>query len=154
MKWQKFERPGHLVNRAARLSMRYADLRLGDVGRVASLRVLQILRDGDMVTQKQLALCAQIEQPSMAQLLNRLERDGMITRTPDPSDGRASLIGLTDKAQAALPRVDAIVDGFNDQAVKGMSPAEVETLIRLLKQMIANLEDDAGDSPQNQPNPR
>ena len=31
----------------------------------------------------------------MAQMLTRMERDGVIQRTPDPADGRSSRITLT-----------------------------------------------------------
>jgi MarR family transcriptional regulator, transcriptional regulator for hemolysin len=37
----------------------------------------------------------------MAQLLNRMERDGLIVRLPDPADRQSRLIALT--AQALLP---------------------------------------------------
>ena len=43
------------------------------------------------------------EQPSMAQMLVRMERDGLIQRTPDATDGRSSRIALTGVAQTRLP---------------------------------------------------
>ena len=107
-KWAQHERPGYLINRAARLLLRLADIRFRPLGLgVASFPVLSMLRTGQKLSQKDLALCARIEQPSMAQLLSRLERDGMIKRTPDPADGRSSLISITRKAQGILPEVDA-----------------------------------------------
>ena len=76
----------------------------------------------------------------MAQLLSRLERDGMIKRSPDPGDGRSSLISITRKALGILPEVDAAVDAGNELAVAGMSDDEVKTLIDLLQRLIGNLE--------------
>ena len=99
-----------------------------------------MLRTGQKLSQKDLALCVKIEQPSMAQLLARLERDGMIRRTPDPDDGRASLISLTRKALGILPQVDAMIDEGNQMAVAGMSDGETRLLIDLLQRLIANLE--------------
>jgi len=107
---------------------------------VASFPVLSMLRAGQKLSQKELALCARIEQPSMAQLLSRLERDGMIKRSPDPGDGRSSLISITRKAQGILPQVDAAVDAGNELALAGMSDDEVRTLIDLLQRLIGNLE--------------
>ncbi|WP_244427178.1 MarR family winged helix-turn-helix transcriptional regulator [Methyloferula stellata] len=107
---------------------------------VASFPVLNMLRAGEKRSQKDLAQCAQIEQPSMAQLLARLERDGMIKRSPDPNDGRSSLISLTRKALAILPEIDEMVDAGNDEAVAGMSEQEIKILIDLLQRLIANLE--------------
>ena len=38
----------------------------------------------------------QISQPGLTQLVTRLERDGLVERRPDPADGRASLVHLTE----------------------------------------------------------
>jgi DNA-binding MarR family transcriptional regulator len=38
----------------------------------------------------------------MAQMLTRMERDGLIERTPDPADGRSSHIALTKVAQKRM----------------------------------------------------
>ena len=140
-RWAQHERPGHLINRAARLMLRLADTRFRPLGiGVAAFPVLNMLRTGQKLSQKDLARCARTEQPSMAQLLARLERDGMIRRTPDPDDGRASLISITRKALAILPDVDAVIDEGNAMAVDGMSDRETEMLIDLLQRLIANLE--------------
>jgi MarR family transcriptional regulator for hemolysin len=140
-KWAQHERPGHLINRAARLMLRLADIKFRPLGLgVASFPVLSMLRTGQKLSQKELALCVRIEQPSMAQLLSRLERDGMIKRSPDPGDGRSSLISITRKAMGILPEVDAAVDAGNELALAGMSDDEVKTLIDLLQRLIGNLE--------------
>ncbi len=140
-RWAQHERPGHLINRAAKLMLRLADTKFRPLGLgVASFPVLTMLRTGQKLSQKDLALCARIEQPSMAQLLSRLERDGMIKRGPDPDDGRSSLISITRKALGIRPESDAAVDAGNDMAVAGMSEAEIKMLIDLLQRLIANLE--------------
>ncbi len=43
-----------------------------------------------------------VSQPSMTQLVQRLEQRGLVTRTSDPSDGRVALVSLTDVGRAAL----------------------------------------------------
>ncbi|MEU7577335.1 MarR family transcriptional regulator [Streptomyces sp. NPDC041068] len=42
----------------------------------------------------------QVTQPGMTQLVTRLERDGLVERRPDPSDGRAVLVHITDAGRA------------------------------------------------------
>lgn len=140
-RWALHERPGHLINRAARLMLRLADIKFRPLGLgVASFPVLTMLRTGEKLSQKDLAQCVRIEQPSMAQLLARLERDGMVKRSPDPGDGRSSLISITRKALAILPQIDAAVDAGNEMALAGMSDAEIGMLIDLLQRLIGNLE--------------
>ncbi|WP_245542966.1 MarR family winged helix-turn-helix transcriptional regulator [Ruania albidiflava] len=41
-------------------------------------------------------------QPTITAQLQRAEQDGWVRRTPDPSDGRASLVALTDAGRAVL----------------------------------------------------
>jgi len=43
-----------------------------------------------------------VSQPSMTQLIQRLERLGLVARLADPDDGRAALIGITQHGQKLL----------------------------------------------------
>jgi DNA-binding MarR family transcriptional regulator len=43
-----------------------------------------------------------VSQPSMTQLVQRLEQRGLVSRASDPSDGRVALVGLTDEGGAVL----------------------------------------------------
>ncbi|MTD53328.1 MarR family transcriptional regulator [Amycolatopsis sp. RM579] len=49
-----------------------------------------------------LAVAEGVSQPSMSQLVQRLERQGLVTRISDPEDGRASLVALTESGRALL----------------------------------------------------
>jgi DNA-binding MarR family transcriptional regulator len=40
-----------------------------------------------------------VTQPAMTGLVNRLEGEGMVTRTADPTDARAALVALTDSGR-------------------------------------------------------
>lgn len=46
---------------------------------------------------------AQIAKQTATALVDRLERAGYVERVPDPSDGRARLVRMTGRAEAALP---------------------------------------------------
>src|SRR3954468_8212858 len=82
--------PGHLISLAARGFARLSEARLKPLGfGVGHLPVLVALQEGRADTQRDLARFAKIEQPSMAQVLARMERDGLIQRTPDAADGRS-----------------------------------------------------------------
>ncbi|CAM5390159.1 MULTISPECIES: MarR family winged helix-turn-helix transcriptional regulator [Streptomyces] len=43
----------------------------------------------------------QVSQPGITQLVARLERDGLVERRPDPSDGRAVLVRITEAGRRA-----------------------------------------------------
>ena len=76
----------------------------------------------------------------MAQMLVRMERDGLIRRTPDPADGRSSRISLTDTAHSRLPVACAVLFQGNRDALAGFSDEEAAQLNALLSRLIANLD--------------
>jgi DNA-binding MarR family transcriptional regulator len=49
-----------------------------------------------------LASAEGVSQPSMTQLIQRLEQRGLVIRGSDPSDGRVALVSLTEEGKAAL----------------------------------------------------
>ncbi|HEY1097650.1 MAG TPA: MarR family transcriptional regulator, partial [Myxococcota bacterium] len=83
------------INRTSRVVLRANDARLKAFGfSMSQMPVLHALQDGVAKSQKELAQLARIEQPTMAEMLTRMERDGVIERAPNPRDGRGSLISL------------------------------------------------------------
>lgn len=76
----------------------------------------------------------------MAQILARMERDGLISRMPDPDDGRSSLISLTEAARNRLPEACAVLFQGNQEALIGFSHDEALQLVALLSRLIANLD--------------
>lgn len=133
--------PGHLISLAARGFARLSEARLKPLGfGVGHLPVLVALRDGRAGTQRDLARFAKIEQPPMAQMLARMERDGLIKRAPDPADGRSSRITLTKFAEARLPDAVKVLLRGNREATRDFTDEEVALLVTLLTRLIANLD--------------
>lgn len=56
-----------------------------------------------------LAAWAGMTRPSMAELVDELERQGLVERRPDPSDGRAKLVMLTTAGWDAIHTGRAII---------------------------------------------
>lgn len=133
--------PGHLISLAARQFARLSEARLKPLGfGVGHLPVLVALQEGRAGTQRELALFARIEQPSMAEMLARMERDGHICRTPNPTDGRSSRISLTETSRARLPHACAVVFQGNREALSGFTDEEATQFVALLTRLIANLD--------------
>ena len=133
--------PGHLISLAARGFARLSEARLKPLGfGVGHLPVLVALRDGRASTQRDLARFARIEQPPMAQMLARMERDGLIQQTPDPADGRSNRITLTKVARARLPDAIAVLLRGNREVLRDFSDEEAGLLAALLTRLIANLD--------------
>jgi MarR family transcriptional regulator for hemolysin len=139
--WEPMRTPGHYFSRIARGLARTGDARFKDLGfATAQLPVLTALSDGTAMSQTELARWARVEQPTMAQLLGRMERDGIVRREPDPRDRRSSLVSLTKEAISRLPAGRAILEQANREATEGLSERDVETLLDLLRRVLANVE--------------
>ena len=133
--------PGHLISLAARGFARLSEARLKPLGfGIGHLPVLVALRDGRASTQRDLARFAKVEQPPMAQMLARMERDGLIRRAADPADGRSSRIALTAAAEARLPDAISVLLQGNREVLRDFTDKEARMLVTLLKRLIENLE--------------
>jgi DNA-binding MarR family transcriptional regulator len=129
-----------MTNWAARLFARELERQLAPLGIApAYMPVVFALADGSALSQKELAHRAAVEQPTMAATLNRMERDSLIGRRPDPLDRRSTLISLTPPALAQVEAVEAVVQRINALALHGLSPKEQAEYLRLLKKVTAVL---------------
>ncbi|QNE74971.1 MarR family transcriptional regulator [Streptomyces finlayi] len=78
---------------------------------------------------------------TMSRQLRALEALGLVAREPDPADGRAWLVHLTDEG---LARFRSVRDARRDRYVRKLADwdrAEVAELARLLHQLNARAED-------------
>jgi DNA-binding MarR family transcriptional regulator len=133
--------PGHLISLAARGFERLSELRLKPFGfGVGYVPVLVAVKEGKANSQRDLARFARVEQPSMAQMLARMERDDLVRRTPDPDDGRSSRISLTRIAYARLPEACAVLFQGNREVLSDFTDEEANQFLKLLKRLIANLD--------------
>jgi len=133
--------PLRLVGQVFRTFTRIVDAPLRDLGfAVGQMPVLVALRMNPALPQSELARIAGVEQPSMAQLLARMERDGLIERTPDPEDGRSRRIALTKRATTQMPKVKAVMDATSEGALEGLTTSERDMLGKLLARVAGNLE--------------
>ncbi|GAB2587358.1 MarR family transcriptional regulator [Streptomyces capparidis] len=64
-----------------------------------TLSVLDTLANSGPKRLTDLVRTEQISQSGLTQLVTRLERDGLVERRPDPADGRAVLIHITDSGR-------------------------------------------------------
>ena len=67
---------------------------------LTSSLVLARLDDDGPVRISALAAASGVSQPSMTELVGRLEREGLVTRLSDPQDGRATLVDITASGRA------------------------------------------------------
>ena len=100
---------------------------------------LVMLYEQDGLTQADLCKRINVEQPTMANTLNRMERDGLIRRVPDPVDKRRARVHLTDQAKTFKKDLMDKARQVPNQALAGLMPGDQDMLFRLVAQMVENL---------------
>jgi MarR family transcriptional regulator for hemolysin len=139
--WDPASTPTFWINHASRLLMRHFEQRLRPLGfGMAYLPVAMAIKENGSLSQKHLAELSHVEQPTMAVLLGRMERDGLIQRETNPDDKRASLISLSAKAKARVPSAKKRLGEVAEQATSDFSDRERATLIALLRRLVNNLD--------------
>ena len=70
--------------------------------------------------------------PGVTRLVDRLERKGLVTRTPCPKDRRRVFCRITEKGLELLTELDEPVNRWDAQAVAALAPSDLASLIGLL----------------------
>jgi DNA-binding MarR family transcriptional regulator len=102
-----------------------------------------INRDGPL-TPSELAELERVKRPSMTRTLACLEREGLIERTPDPADGRSSLLAINDAGRERLARLRRRKSAYLARRLRKLDPDEVETLARAAELLERMREDERG----------
>ncbi|CAN5728509.1 MarR family transcriptional regulator [soil metagenome] len=140
--WEPSGHPAYLLGRAARLFERRAHERLKKLGLSnAHIPVLRALRGGNAMSQTALAEVARIEQPTMAQMLARMERDKLVQRVPNPADGRSSLYSLTKSTLAKVGDAQKILEKGGLELLAPLSASENAALATILGKIVAHMEE-------------
>lgn len=122
---------------AGRLLRTRADAELSDLGIAApALGALLRLLDGPPPTQAELARRQRVEAPTMCRMVDRLARDGLVERVPDPEDRRATRVVLTGEGRAVAERGNRVVQDLETRVLDVLSPKEREVLAGLLDRVI------------------
>jgi DNA-binding MarR family transcriptional regulator len=77
----------------------------------------------------ELASAERVRPQSMSQTLCDLEADGFIERRADESDGRRTLIALTDEGREALLEERALREGWLARSIETLTPADQALLV-------------------------
>ncbi|MGV3492179.1 MAG: MarR family winged helix-turn-helix transcriptional regulator [Devosia sp.] len=144
MNYDRHTSAGYLTNWAARLFLRALERRLGKGA--GPMPVFFALQGGKALTQKELAISATVEQPTMANTLARMERDGLVVRRPDPNDRRSALVELTTLGRERGQDAFAAAMEVNALATSALTPEQEKQYYDLLHRVIAVLERDAANA--------
>ena len=122
-----------MMNRAQEMYQEF-DLNKSQAG------VLFTLHRSDSMSQKELAARLNVTPPSITASIQKMERDGYLTRHPDPKDQRVMRLSLTEKGKSCIQGVWTVAQQMEVLMFCNMSGEEVALLKRLLLQISDNLD--------------
>jgi DNA-binding MarR family transcriptional regulator len=102
--------------------------------------VFRVLWKGDDISQVELAQRMRVEKASLTSVLNKMQRKGLIRKTPDKVDRRKINITLTAKGASLKAPLLPFAGKINTRATRGMTGTEVDQLCNLLARVIGNLD--------------
>ena len=124
--------------------MRWGDV---DYKQLQKLRDnLQKLQDMDLDkfcedVSKELAARLNVTPPSITSSIQKMERDGYLTRHPDPADQRVMRLTLTEKGKSCIKGVYTVAEQMEELMFRGMTREEILLFKRLLFQIRDNLDE-------------
>ncbi|MDX3188299.1 helix-turn-helix domain-containing protein [Streptomyces sp. MN03-5084-2B] len=102
----------------------------------AQWQVLGFLEDGPATT-AEVARRRGLRRQSVQETVNRLLRNGMLDRTPNPADARAPLLTLTRRARAALRELGEVQVVWAEEIATEVPLEDLETTLRTLRRLRA-----------------
>ncbi|NML17179.1 MarR family winged helix-turn-helix transcriptional regulator [Azohydromonas caseinilytica] len=77
-----------------------------------------------------------LDKMRVSRAVTRMERDGLIARSPDPEDGRAYLLRLLPPGLALYKKIVPMVQAREEFLLSGLEPQEREVLERAMDQVL------------------
>jgi len=117
------------------LAERFTREGYGDV-RPSYGSLLVPLFEEDELRMSELASRARLSKQTMTTMVRLLERDDLVRRVPDPTDGRATLVRLTPRARSFQPVVEQVLGELDALVRTTLTPTDHARLTAMLKGVI------------------
>src|SRR5262245_41884720 len=115
--------------RTARRLRQEAAAETGGLTPTATAALASVERHGPL-TPSELAEIERVKRPTVTRTLGCLEREGLVARTPDPADGRSSLVAINAAGRERLRRLRGRKNAYLARRMRDLPAEEVETLER------------------------
>jgi DNA-binding MarR family transcriptional regulator len=118
---------------------------------LARFRVLSALQSAGRIRMNELSAALGVAPRTVTTIIDALEKDGMVTRLPDPADRRATLLDITQDGLDQLGRFRGMHDSAAAELFDVLTPAERRQLAGLLRRLKAAADADPGATPVGHP---
>ncbi len=94
--------------------------------------LIHLSQGGDKLTQKEIAERMDIEEPTLAGLLKRLEDDGWVRREESRDDRRCKIVHLQRRSKAVLEKIFSTAHDLRDELLCDLPSRDLDTCMRVL----------------------
>lgn len=101
--------------------------------------ILELLWKKDGCNQREIAEILHIKPATVTDILQRMEKAGLLERRADPSDSRMSRVYLTQKGKRSIIEVEKALNTLENECFRGFTLEEKILLRRFFIQMRDNL---------------
>ena len=137
------ERPGFLISRLAYLfRLRIEDLLASNDSELSpeeSALLMVLVESGQPLRRGEFAEIMLRDKTTITRQLDGLEQKGLVRRTPDPTDGRASLIHPTAKGTRQINKILPDAEALRQTLKRGLTAEEWAIGLKAMRQMKDNL---------------
>lgn len=131
---------GYLIHEVARLfRRRFEDEAKTHQITMPQWKALAEVARNPGITQVELAALTDSDPMTMSGILDRLEKRGLVERSPDPRDSRAKVIHIAADGVHIVERARKVGLAIYARATEGISPDEEKTLRDALERIRGNL---------------
>jgi len=102
-------------------------------------RVMMILKEQDRLSISEIADQAVAKLPTITKILYRMRDQGLVELSTSASDGRVTLVAMTDDGRQRLEIVRNSVSGIFKRCFAGLTTAQIKRLNGLLEQLHGNM---------------
>ena len=118
------------------LGMRVEDRLMREKGvSLAQSRLLEVIQQTARARWSDIATALGYSPRTITEALDALERDGLITRTPDPADRRAKILTITKKGARDLAAAQDVRDQVRRVFFGVLTDGERDRLLKMLQRM-------------------
>lgn len=134
---------GFIVNNTAKMFQKIFDYELNkNIGlRLAQSKVIYVLSLHTGMTQRELADKVGIETPTLAVMIDKMEKERLVIRKNDKQDRRIKRIFITSKADRMVDAMIQSALSIRKIATKNLSEKDVKNTLETLNKLTLNLQD-------------
>ena len=104
-------------------------------------KIIIVLSMKEGITQKHIADMAFVEAPTLVPVIDKMEKQGYLTRQPDLDDRRNNLIFMTQKSKEIVDAIIECILEIRNMGLNKVSKKDMEVARKVLEQITLNTEE-------------